>query len=98
MRPDHLRYFIKILAIGIKSVMKHDLYLPASEQNLRSTAWEVRKKVCDNCQRLLGRLKKKSGRDGLNYYDWWYALKGALTSNIRKRVTSLTLRRRARGI
>jgi protein-arginine kinase activator protein McsA len=79
MRPNHLRYFIKILAVGIDTVMKYNVYVPSTEQNLNGTAWKVCKKVCDNCHRLLGWLKKKSGFGCLNYYDWWYALKGVCT-------------------
>ena len=80
MCPNHLRYFIKILAVTIDRVVAYNVYLPSTEQNLNGTAWKARKKVCDNCHRLLGRLKKKSGLGyPINYYDWWYALKGVFT-------------------
>jgi hypothetical protein len=79
MCPDHLRYFIKILAVSIDLVIRDDAYLPSTERNPNGTAWKARKIVCENCHRLLGRLKKKSRYGGLNYYDWWYALKGVCT-------------------
>jgi len=88
MPPDHLQYQLAVFAVGIERVIIHETYLPASERSLCPTAWSTRKKVCSNCRRLLGRLRKKSGPDSLNYYDWWHALKGVLTLDSEKPVGS----------
>jgi hypothetical protein len=81
MCPDHSRYFIKALAVSIKLVTRHDTYLQASEENVGSTAWSARKKVCRNCRRLLRLLQRKSGVDDRNHYDMWYAFKGTFISD-----------------
>lgn len=86
MDPDDLRYHIRILAVSIKHVIQYDTYLPAPKWDQSSTARNASKKVCSNCQSLLSRLKKSG--PGCRDYDWWYNLKGALTSDAEITISS----------